>query len=411
VNILFRDCICAALLSATVPLLYASGAQEKTEVQYGKLTETASFFFELTRFTATGYSLQDNSAYYCSLCLLPVKLLLRTEWKEDRTTSYFVEVLQPSVTGIIDSTFCPGDLLPSGTKETTAITAVDIHTLFSEAEQSSVPVILPPSELSASPASSATAESSGITESPSEYRYRDAESRLRLFTYGTEIFSADEFSDGKRILVSSDGKYIDRRFFDSMMRLTLRETWKTGTNSSDAVITRTQNFFYQGDSLVPSSSTNTSDSFFEIIDYNNKSRPVSCRSYLIKAKDDKDLKEKETEHVKIQNSLTTWKYTDDGKITEEEYTKYDDRGIYFYFVRKDKYIYKESKQKNCPPDYEYYENGVLHMKTVYETVDRYETSVYFDNGYTVQTEFEHGKKTKEILMRNGREVRSHFYEN
>ena len=52
-------------------------------------------------------------------------------------------------------------------------------------------------------------------------------------------------------------------------------------------------------------------------------------------------------------------------------------------VQKQVYIYTkidklEDNPDNLPPDYEYYENGVLRTKTEYSTKGNYSTTIVFD---------------------------------
>jgi hypothetical protein len=76
-------------------------------------------------------------------------------------------------------------------------------------------------------------------------------------------------------------------------------------------------------------------------------------------------------------------------------------------TRTDIYEYKKNESV---PDYFYYEDGTLRMKTVYTDTDTYTTTLYFDQEFTVITEYHHGRKASETYIQGKRIMRSRTYD-
>ena len=62
------------------------------------------------------------------------------------------------------------------------------------------------------------------------------------------------------------------------------------------------------------------------------------------------------------------------------------------------------------PDYRFYEDGTLRIKTIYAQNDAYVTTLYFDDGYTVISEYAGGTKTKETIKNGDRVLRTKKYD-
>ena len=63
-----------------------------------------------------------------------------------------------------------------------------------------------------------------------------------------------------------------------------------------------------------------------------------------------------------------------------------------------------------PPDYEYYENGVLVTKTEYIKKGVYSTTIWFDSTNSVRTDYENYVKVRDVYFTNGIERRVKNYE-
>src|SRR5574344_3115243 len=129
--------------------LFFSSCAKKTvpppDSDITRMNGVSFFFFELTRYTSTGLSTQDITAFYTPLCRLPVSLLLRAVWSTDGRALYALERAQPSVIGEIDSTFCTYDLISSGQENADYGLAAALAPQSDEVE--GIPSVEPPPEL------------------------------------------------------------------------------------------------------------------------------------------------------------------------------------------------------------------------------------------------------------------------
>ena len=388
-----------ALLAAVVIFscdLYAYGRKDVQKIIPGVDKGLSSFFFEILRYDTTGFTTDAQAKQAAGAGIYPAQVLLHAVWMNNGCVCYMVEKAYPECAGKIDSSFDPHDFEKihddSWIEKAAAEAAepAERNTELAELEMQ------PPEET----AEEKPQPESGGETVPSERRYRDSEGRLRLFSFGTEYFSADEDGEGGYVFISTEGKHLVRRYFDGVMRLMKKEIWTINTTAADSVKDRTDTYSYDGDSLNPGASVSVmKNSRIETL-YGKNGKPENVRGY-----------ETDNDGMKRISSVTEWKYADDGKISEEKCTvykykkgkkkpaeKYERREVYEYTV------------KNRNPDYYYYEDGVLHMKTVYASDDAYETMLVFDGGYTVTTDYAHGRKVKEVFLKDGEVQRSVSYD-
>lgn len=387
-----------ALLAAVVLFsysLYAYGRKDVQKTVSASDKVLSSFFFEILRYDTTGFTTDAQAKQAAGVSAYPAQILLHAVWMNNGCVCYMVEKAYPECTGKIDSSFDPYDfekMHDNSWIEKAAAEAAEPaeqNTALAELEMQ------PPEETATE---KPQPDSAGET-APSERRYRDAEGRLRLFSFGTEYFAADEDGEGGYVFISTEGKHLVRRYFDDVMRLMKKETWTISTTAADSVKDRTDTFSYDGDSLKPGASVSVmKNSRIETL-YGTNGKPETVKGY-------------ETDDVGMKriSSATEWKYTDDGKIAEEKCTVYQykkgKKKPSGQYERREVYVYSV---KNRNPDYYYYEDGVLHMKTVYASDDEYETTLVFSGGYTVNTDYAHGRKVKEIFLKDGEVQRSVSY--
>ena len=81
-------------------------------------------------------------------------------------------------------------------------------------------------------------------------------------------------------------------------------------------------------------------------------------------------------------------------------------------TKKQRFIYHNVKEgeDEIPPDYEYYENGVLVTKTEYIKKCVYSTTIWFDSSNWVRTDYEDYVKVRDVYFTNGVERRVKNYE-
>ena len=95
-----------------------------------------------------------------------------------------------------------------------------------------------------------------------------------------------------------------------------------------------------------------------------------------------------TSHVSAETLKFTYEKNKKGKtVKKQDSTKYT-------------YTYT---QKSENPDVYYYEGEDLRIKTVYNTDSHWIETLYFDDGFSIVTEFDDGYKVQETFYINGQE--------
>jgi len=412
VNGKIRPAAAFVIFSCIVFHAPALGRKDTAVRTGGTPTAVSDMFFEILRYDTTGVSNFPDISEYTGVSGIPAAILMHPVWQKNVCPLYLIEKAVPSYTGKLDASFSSecfqisqsygwiDDLLDEAASEKAgkALEALEMQ---------------PPEELAQGKAAAAsgvqeaaqgeqgTTDNQNTEESPSEKRYRTAEGRLRLFSFDTEFFSVSGNTEN-RVLVNAGGKTAVRKFYDFLSRLTKQEYWTIADTSAQSAVTRTDTFYYTGDEIVPFSSvTDISGERVESL-YTEKGRVYSRTVYSVG--DDK------TRRIE---SRTLWKYGDNAKITEEENTRflYDavKKNVQTGTIkRKDVYAYTSLGRS---PDYYYYEDDRLRMKTVYSAEDEYTTTLYFDGNFTVIAEYRSGRKVKETFMRGNTMVRSRTYDN
>ncbi|MFA6856146.1 MAG: hypothetical protein WCR31_02955 [Treponema sp.] len=381
----------------------ALGRRDVFEQAVGEPTEVSDMFFEVLRYDVTGVSVFPDIEKYAGVSVYPSKILLHIIWLENECPVYLIEKAVPSYTGKIDSTF-DADSFLKVEKYDWVDDIVDESASEKAGKEIETLEMQPPEEIiQAEQGKSGTEQEKSIAaseESPSERRYRDAEGRLRLFSYGTEFFSVTGSPDN-RILVSAEGKTMSRKYYDSLMRLAKKETWSMTDTSAQSSVQRTDVYYYNNDEALPFASvTQLSDKRIESL-YNEKGLIYSQTDYSVDENNNKKIE-----------SRTLRKYNEKNKITEESYTRFlysaDKEMVQTgSTTRTDVYQYKNSGRT---PDYFYYDDGTLRMKTVYTDNDTYTTTLYFNHDFTVITEYRHGRKSSETYIQGNRIMRSRTYD-
>ena len=252
-----------------------------------------------------------------------------------------------------------------------------------------------------------------------ERRIFDSEQNLSLFSFNDEILAIQK-RDNKNILVSSDDKKTIRRFFDEKSRVYKKEIWDISGSFKNSYLKNEEHYYYEEEKTVPSTATLLEENFKYKLTYNDTGKVVISEKYEY-VPDSKPV-EKETETKKsnvldkgdnyILRSKTNWKYNDKGKIIEKLFSEYEYKKVNktkktLTSTKKDVYEYKI---KDVMPDYYYYENDVLRMKTIYSNEDSYVTTFYFDGGFVVDSVYENATHTKDIFYSNGNIIRQKVYE-
>ena len=227
-----------------------------------------------------------------------------------------------------------------------------------------------------------------------EKRLLDSYNRLKVMEYGSELFFPMQKEGGDAVLVHYSNKSAVRLFYDDIFRLTKKELWNMESVQA-AKIKLVEKYTYKDDSKKPVEKIIESDSAVFVSKLNENGLVIRTEKYAVDSKD-KPL------------SVTTWTYDEKDRITSESI---QEKGR----VQKQVYIYTkidklEDNPDNLPPDYEYYENGVLRTKTEYSTKGNYSTTIVFDKINSVRTDYEDYIKVRDVYFMNGVQRRIKSYE-
>lgn len=222
---------------------------------------------------------------------------------------------------------------------------------------------------------------------------------LKFFEFDNETFSQQKV-DGKLILIHSNRNSVTRNFYNENYLLEKRENWNI-SSAENASLEKTEWFVYfQGTSLI-SSKTITEKEFTERVSYNSEGRPVKSERYAVVEDKEKLI------------SKRNFAYNSDGKIILDELTDYfykdkDYSELDYSFAKKYTYSYNVD---DIPPDFSYFENGILKMQNKYSTTKgTYTSRIYFDDDFSVKTYYENELRVKDTYYSGNKILREKLYE-
>lgn len=222
---------------------------------------------------------------------------------------------------------------------------------------------------------------------------------LKFFEFDNETFSQQKV-DGKLILIHSNRNSVTRNFYNENYLLEKRESWNI-SSAENASLEKTEWFVYfQGTSLI-SSKTITEKEFTERVSYNSEGRPVKSERYAVVEDKEKLI------------SKRNFAYNSDGKIISDELTDYfykdkDYSELDYSFAKKYTYFYNVD---DIPPDFNYFENGILKMQNKYSTTKgTYTSRIYFDDDFSVKTYYENELRVKDTYYSGNKILREKLYE-
>ena len=253
-----------------------------------------------------------------------------------------------------------------------------------------------------------------------EKRLLDSYNRLKVMEYGTELFIPQTQNDSSVLIHYSD-KVAVRLFYDNLYRLTKKEYWKMESVET-AGLSGIEEYTYQGDSKNPVEKIIRSDSSVFVSKLNENGLVIRTEKYGVSnAGEGEGFKTipKGAKPVVV----TTWTYDDKKRITSETATegKLVKKQVFNYAktdgtvessrVRgQNSQTQDEEDKDEIPPDYEYYENGVLVTKTEYIQKGVYSTTIWFDSSNWVRTDYKDYVKVRDVYFTNGVERRVKNYE-
>lgn len=247
-----------------------------------------------------------------------------------------------------------------------------------------------------------------------ERRLRNSNNMLSLYTYGDEVFKLQKTDDGYIKVISNKNK-IKRQYYDEKMRLLKREFWDFTGGISNSKKVKTELYEYET-SLIPVSSKILEDNMRFFLKYDSFGHIVESLNYNGLSSlelDSENLKKDDKINNKfVLDSKTTWKYSEKGNVLEKYYITYEYKSSSSSIIigkksKKDVYEYKIEEGQ---PDYFYYENDILRLKTIFNDINSYVTTSFFDGDFIVESYYIDSKHVKDLYYMKGRLRRTVLYD-
>ncbi len=222
---------------------------------------------------------------------------------------------------------------------------------------------------------------------------------LSFYEFDNEIFTSQD-SEGNHILVHSMKEKVNRFFYDDEYKLIKKEVWNI-PSASKAALEKTETYKYFENSKVVSEKEITGPYTVENVKYNNDGKTLSAEKYAVF---------EEKEHITEKRHFS---YDDDGNLLSDELKEYfykadDYKDLDYSFTKKYLYSYND---EGIPPDFKYFENGILKMHNKYSTEKGNFTSrIFFDEGLSVKSYYENNIRVRDVYYRNNSIIREKVYE-
>ena len=227
----------------------------------------------------------------------------------------------------------------------------------------------------------------------------DKNNKLKFYEFENEIFEP-QYQNGNLINIHANGNYIDRYFYNDNYQLVKKENWNI-PSVQGAKLEKTEKYEYYPDNNVISKKTITTLESQETLTYSETSKILTSEKYAI-AEEKNQITSKrklsyDNEDRLISDSLTEYFYKD------KEYKELD-----YSFTKKYDYAYNEGE---IPPDFKYYENGVLKMLNKYSSEKgKYVSEIFFDKTFSVKTYYENDVRVKDVFYSGGKVTREKLYD-
>lgn len=222
---------------------------------------------------------------------------------------------------------------------------------------------------------------------------------LSFYEFDNEIFTSQD-SEGNHILVHSMKEKVNRFFYDDEYKLIKKEVWNIPTVFK-ATLEKTETYKYFENSKVVSEKEITGPYTVENVKYNNDGKTLSAEKYAVF---------EDKEHITEKRLFS---YDDDGNLLSDELKEYfykadDYKDLDYSFTKKYLYSYND---EGIPPDFKYFENGILKMHNKYSTEKGNFTSrIFFDEGLSVKSYYENNIRVRDVYYRNNSIIREKVYE-
>lgn len=222
---------------------------------------------------------------------------------------------------------------------------------------------------------------------------------LSFYEFDNEIFTSQD-SEGNHILVHSMKEKVNRFFYDDEYKLIKKEVWNI-PSVFKAALEKTETYKYFENSKVVSEKEITGPYTVENVKYSNDGKTLSAEKYAVF---------EDKEHITEKRLFS---YDDDGNLLSDELKEYfykadDYKDLDYSFTKKYLYSYND---EGIPPDFKYFENGILKMHNKYSTEKGNFTSrIFFDEGLSVKSYYENNIRVRDVYYRNNSIIREKVYE-
>ena len=351
------------------------------------------FFFEVTRYSISGFSTFARAREFSRISPLPANILSRNYFDAKRRTCLLFAELSRSEfmrtrIGMIASTKSPSDLNPISQAEDFFSSPDWVDEVIFSLSASKPPETAFPEEFGGQEILSALENNARVAPNKNSgtAAFSDRDGRVRK-----SVHEGEQFFLGKNSYVNAFEDKITRYTFDDSHRITKRERLELGKTSADLKTVRLENFSYPQNGDLPSKSI--------VEDFEKKSRietkfnssgvPVSVDSYFYDA--DKKLQ---------PEKKTRWTFDSKGRMTSVE----SETWTYQTAEKSNSRKVQKTKTKNefiytefSAPNKRYYEDGILRVERIFSSETDYDESVYFDEGLKIVIHYEDGEKKNETV--------------
>lgn len=226
-----------------------------------------------------------------------------------------------------------------------------------------------------------------------ELTFKTDDGKIHLLEFGVEKFSVEQNSAAGKNVVFVNNRQFLQTTYDEQFRISEKTLWQNSEKSSDIKLLQRTSFYYDDESLTPSSVSYEyiTKNIIEQIAYNTAGKPVKIHTYLLE------------DGKRMLTKLHLYSYDAKQRLVSEEVKSYGTK------TSSSKTVYKYTN-KSPEPDVKSYENGVLRSSTTYESADRYYTTTYFDNRYSITVTYQNKKRIKEVVSLNGVRQRARTFD-
>ncbi|MCR5288993.1 MAG: hypothetical protein K6E51_03250 [Treponema sp.] len=206
-----------------------------------------------------------------------------------------------------------------------------------------------------------------------------------------QVFSVSNATD-TTVLIDRTGSEVKRRMYDANKLLQREEEWRIADDTKDMIFVSLTVYSY-----IPHSSV-----LDTCIIYSYETKQVETQLFtaagllerVVTAHYEGDVVTETT-----TDSITTFTYDEQSRIIDKKEELY----VGSKHTKRQVYNYTDKSHK---PDYVYYEDGKVRIKTVYSAENDYVQTSYFDEGYSVVVTYVDGTKVSETYLLNGRKIKT-----